>query len=541
MTFPFRPAQPAGRPSKALAALLGTLLLTQPVMAAERQLTLQEAIEQALKANLGLKIEAVAPEISRQELMRQQAEYGLVFGFNTDLNQDVSPSSTSFISGASIINQLRQNYNLFLQQDLASGGTIRLNFENGILNTNSTRVDVNPAITPQISLDVRHPLLRNTFNGLRQLEVSENNVSSADWTLKQRAIDTVAEVQDAYWSLVLFRQRLSVLEQSLKILEELLAMNVEKEEAGFMSRIDNLQTEARIASLRANLLDARRNLENAEDRLKQLLNPDNDPGLGWDADLVPSDQPVFRPYAVDLEASYETALNARPDYQVQLIELANADIRTQIATQNLLPQLDLTGSSGLASLDSNYFAALGKLFSFQTYSWQVGLSYEMPVVGNPYAHLHEQAQLQQDQQELRLGNTRQQIRRDLRQAVRNVEMTAQQVEATRLAKRLAEEQLKAQTEKLNLGLTTNFQVLQFQTDYVNASLDEVNAIVQYIQAINQLQQLEGTLLESQKIEWSRPEGSTIPETVPTPNPGQRPTPGANGNQVRELDTRTGQP
>ncbi|PKL77468.1 MAG: hypothetical protein CVV27_05360 [Candidatus Melainabacteria bacterium HGW-Melainabacteria-1] len=487
-----------------IAGFLATCLLAAPGHAVERQLSLDEAIQQALRANLGLQIEKLQPEISRAELERQLGLYGLRAGFNTLLNQDLSPSSTSFIEGASILNQLRQNYNLFLEQDLPSGGNLALNFNNGVLSTNSSRVDVNPAITPQISLDLRHPLLRNTFNGLRQLEVTENQVVSAVWNLKQEAINTVAEVQSAYWGLVLFRERLRVLEQSLSILEELQRINKEKEKAGFVAPIDNLQTEARIASLQANLLDARRNLANAEDQLKQLLNPEADPALNWDVDLIPTDRPAFEPYAVALEQSYTAALKARPDYQVQLIEYANTGLREQTASQNLLPQLDFTGSAGLESLDSNYVGALGKLFSFQTYGWNLGLSFEMPVIGNPYASVHTQTRLQQQQQELRLNNFRQQIQRDLRQAVRNVEMSARQVEATRLAKRLAEEQLKAQTEKLNLGMTTNFQVLQFQTDFVQASLDEVNAIVQYTQAINQLQRSEGTLLEARRIEWLTP-------------------------------------
>lgn len=489
--------------SSLLAAALVALPATS-ALAAERRLSLDEAMRQALKANLGLQIERLQPQISQRELLRQIEQFGLRAGFNTEVNQDVSPSSQSFITGTSIVNQLRQNYNFFLEQDLASGGNLALNFTNGVLGTNNTRVDVNPAITPGLSLDVRHPLLRNTFNGLRQIEVAENNVGTAVWNLKQEAIDTVAEVQDAYWDLVLFRERLRVLEQSLRILQELLKMNQEKEKAGFMARIDNLQTEARIASLQANLLDARRNIENTEDRLRQLLNPDADPNADWNVDLVPTDQPEFRAYATALEKSYKAALDARPDYRAQLIEFENTGLREQIAAQNLLPQLDFVGRAGLDSLDSNYFAALGKMFSFQTYSWTLGLNYEMPVVGNPFAQIHAQTQLQQQQQDLRLSNIRQQIQRDLRQAIRNVEMSAQQVEATRVAKQLAEEQLKAQTEKLNLGLTTNFQVLQFQTDFVQASLDEVNAIVQYIQAINQLQRSEGTLLEAQNIKWESP-------------------------------------
>jgi outer membrane protein len=295
---------------------------------------------------------------------------------------------------------------------------------------------------------------------------------------------------------------LQVQERSLKILEDLLLMNQEKVKAGFMSRIDLLQTESNIASRRASLLDVRRNLENTQDRLKQLLNPGGkNQNLGWDTNLLPSDQPLFKAYPVSVENSYTVALAQRPDYLAQALSLSNSQLQEEIAAQNRLPQLNLQGSSGLQSLDGNLGGALGKLFSFQTYYWSLGLNYEMPVIGNSFEAIYQQASLQRQQQEARMAESRQAILRDIRQASRNVEMTAQQVEATRIAKKLAEEQLKAQTEKLNLGLTTNFQVLQFQSDFESASLAEVNAVVENIRAINQLQKTEGTLLEAVGLKW----------------------------------------
>lgn len=473
--------------------------------AQQRQLSLQACIEQALKANPTLQAQRLQPRISQLERERLLASFGLVAGAETRLNQNVSPSNLSFIEGAAILNQVRQNYNLFLNQDLASGGSLRLGFDNSILDTNSARADLNPAFTPRLALNISHPLLRNTFNGLRELEIRFNDQTAAEWQYKDQAIQTVAEVQDAYWSLVLFRERLQVLEQSLGILENLLEMNREKEKAGFMSRIDVLQTEATIAARRASLLDARRNLENTEDRLKQLLNPqradlDGEAFIAWDAELVPSDQPVFELRSVALQQSLQAALDARPDYHMAQLALANSRLREEISGQNRLPELNFQGSSGLESLSDNYTQALGELFSLRTYFWSVGLSFELPVIGNPFEAAYAQAQVQREQQSQRLLALEQQMLRELRQAVRNVEMTGMQVEATRLAKRLAEEQLKAQTEKLNLGLTTNFQVLQFQSDFESASLAEVNAIVAYIQAVNQLQQAEGTLIEALGIE-----------------------------------------
>jgi len=165
--------------------------------------------------------------------------------------------------------------------------------------------------------------------------------------------------------------------------------------------------------------------------------------------------------------------------------------------------LNLQGSSGLQSLDGSFSNSLSKMFGLQTYFWSLGLNFEMPVIGNSFETQYQQAVLVRQQQETRLRDLRQQILREIRQATRNVEMTAQQVAATGLAKQLAEEQLKAQTEKLNLGLTTNFQVLQFQSDFEQASLAEVNAVIEHIRAINRLQKAEGTLLEAVGISWAQ--------------------------------------
>ncbi len=484
---------------------LGLLLWTLPAQAAEVRLSLRECLTLALRANPALQAQRIQPQISQQQLEEQRGVYGLTAGAQARLEQNLSPTNTSFISGTSVLNQLRQSQSLFLDQQLASGGVLRLELENNLLNTNSSRADLNPAFTPQLALNVSHPLLRSALNGWRELHQRENSVRAARWSFKQQAIDTAAEVQDAYWSLVLFRERLRVQERSLKILEDLLILNQEKMKAGFMSRIDLLQTEANIASRRANLLEVSRNLENTQDRLKQLLNPEqNSTQIAWDSDLIPADQPLFQAYPVALESSYALAQRQRPDYLAQQLLLQNSQLQEDIATQNRLPQLNFEGRSGLQSLDGSFAGAFSKMFALQTWFWSAGLNFEIPVLGNSFEAQYQQARLQREQQEARLNSQRQQMLRDLRQAVRNVGMTARQVGATQTAKQLAEEQLKAQTEKLNLGLTTNFQVLQFQSDFEAASLSEVNAIIEHIRAVNQLQRAEGQLLEALGVPWENP-------------------------------------
>lgn len=489
--------------SVALLAPLWTTLLTAvslPVALAQtptesQSLSLQECLTMALRYHPQLQRARLATQAGEARLSEEWANYGLTFGANASLRQNASPASSSFIEGAAILNQTRQQYNLYLDQDVATGGNIRLSLDNSVLNTNSTRVDFNPAVAPQLGISLTQPLLRNAFNGFRNLEIQEQALNITRQDLKQTALETAFDVQSSYWNLVRYQEQLGVLKQSLNILNELWIMNQEKEKAGFLSRIDVLQTQARIASRQANLLDAERNLANTLDQLKQYLNPDQNPDINWEQIIAPRDTPEFVPRVVNAEESYATALAQRPDYLAAQLRLKTLQEQERIAAQNLLPQLQLQSSAGLEALDDQYGSALSQLFSMNTYYWSAGLNFEIPVVGNTYVAQHKQRVLARQQQEQQLEFLRQQIRREIRQAIRNVELVGQQVEATRQAKALAEEQLKAQTEKLNLGLTTNFQVLQFQQDFENASLAEVNATLAYIQALNALASREGTLLK----------------------------------------------
>jgi len=69
------------------------------------------------------------------------------------------------------------------------------------------------------------------------------------------------------------------------------------------------------------------------------------------------------------------------------------------------------------------------------------------------------------------------------------------------ARILAERQLAVEQEKLNVGRTTNFQLVTFQNDLVNAQNNELNAKIAYLNALSGLDQIIGTTLDTWKIEF----------------------------------------
>lgn len=489
---------------KSAISIFLIMLFSAQAMAEEKQktidLSMQETIAIALKNNLDLKISSYTPELKMLDLQKIYDEFGISVGFRPNLQNNLRPTSNSFISGGAVLNEFNQSYDFYANKKFMSNGELTLNFQNSVSNTNSTRVDLNPAITPRLSLNFDQPLLRNAFNGYRRVEIGKNESEASELRLKSQALELVNQVQQAYWNLVLNREKLKVLENSLKLAKDLLEINQEKEKAGLISKMDVLATEASIASKEEGLLQGKKALEESQDSLKKLLNPDSD-ALDWYITVNPTENTVITKLNPDFEKSYQTSLEKRPDYQAALIDSKSLEIQKNIASQNRLPELSLNGSAGITSLDKDYLNSLQSLLTFKNYSWNLGLNVAIPVVGNVYETEYKQSLINQKKQQDIIKNLQQQITNDLRNSIRNIQINARRVDANRISQELVREQVKAETEKLGLGLSTNFQVLQFQEDLQEASLNEVNARIDYLKSLNNFSRVKGTNLEENNIIW----------------------------------------
>lgn len=475
-----------------------------PVMAVENQkvlnLSLENCIELAIKNNLDLKIERITPEMKKLDLRRIYDEFGFSLSFNPAIQNNIRPTSNSFISGASVLNEFSQSYDFSAKKKLLTNGQISLDFQNGIVNTNSTRVDFNPSITPRFSVNFQQPLLKDALNGFRRISIGNNDTLASKLRLKSKAIDLISQTEQSYWELVLNKEKLKVLENSLNLTKELLKINKEKERVGSLAKIEVLTTEANLAAQEENLLQQKRILSQSEDFLKKLINPSNSPEE-WDILIKTSDIPEINKINVNFNDVYDKALKNRADFQAILIDEKNLGIQTEIAMQNRLPSLNFNGSFGLTSLDKEYFNALQNLFSFKTYTWNIGLNLEIPVTGNSGETIYQQALLNQGKQRLTIDSFIQTLINDVRSSVRDIEINRKRMEANALSKNLMNEQVKAKMEKFALGLSTNYDVLQSQRDFAQTSLNEVNSRIDYIKSLIYLGKIEGLTLEKHKIIW----------------------------------------
>ena len=124
-------------------------------------------------------------------------------------------------------------------------------------------------------------------------------------------------------------------------------------------------------------------------------------------------------------------------------------------------------------------AAMKDAFNFKYQNWSVGLTLTLPMNNFLSRAMYTQAKLNMEQSLLNLKSQEQQIFLEIKNAVRAVETNFKRTQAYRVARELAEQKLAAEEEKLKVGLSTNYMVLQYQRDLSTARSTELRAIVDY--------------------------------------------------------------
>jgi outer membrane protein TolC len=105
---------------------------------------------------------------------------------------------------------------------------------------------------------------------------------------------------------------------------------------------------------------------------------------------------------------------------------------------------------------------------------------------------YAQAQVQKRQQEINIRARELQIQREVRDAARLVQNSFQRVQAARAAREASETQLSAEERRNTVGLSTTLDLQIRQRDLAQARIIELNAMIQYNQALINFDRVQKT-------------------------------------------------
>ena len=112
-----------------------------------------------------------------------------------------------------------------------------------------------------------------------------------------------------------------------------------------MAPLDVVSAQSEVASREVDVIIAENALAQAEDNLKQVDLPQNDPAM-WATQIVPIDRPGRGAGARGHEAAVRNALANRTDIVAARKSLERSDLRGELHRNQLLPQLDLVANYG---------------------------------------------------------------------------------------------------------------------------------------------------------------------------------------------------
>jgi HAE1 family hydrophobic/amphiphilic exporter-1 len=515
-------------------------------------ITLRDAIGLALSNNNDIDGSRINVQIAEFNLRAARGVYDPILSSENYYESRVTPTSST-LGGA-------QNGSV-TQTDLTgaarlggftpfAGGAYQLDFSSTRLTTNNQNVTLNPQFPTALSLTYTQPLWRGLRfdNNRRQIEIAKKNLSLTDAQFRQRAIEVISQVEQAYWELVFALRNLQVQIDAVKQARTQVESNQRLVEKGVLAPIDIVAANTQVTTFEQSVYTAQEAVTRAENTLKTLMLPSRTDAL-WSRPLTPVTPINLEAPRVPLEQAVNAALKSRPELaQLQtsteinqidtryfrdqtkpqidlvgtytLVGLAgsltqagtggssvgsNAALRTRVnelSTLAGLPPLDTTsGSSGTVTpnLIGGYSKSLSNLIGQDYPTYRVGVRVALPLrnrtaEANLGRSLAEGSFIQNQR-----AQTEQIIEADVRNTSQSLRSAEARLAAAAASRSSAEQQYESEQRQFRAGTTTVFLVLQRQNELLAARGRELQAQTDLNKAIAEFHRATGNTLEANNV------------------------------------------
>ena len=463
-------------------------------------LSLKDAIIRALSNNVSIAVESFNSKVKKETIIDSLSEFDATLGLELSTARKTQQLASAFSSPNRMEND-NDNWDLSLSQKLVTGANYQFDFTNNRNKTNSATAGLNPSYSSEFQLSLTQPLLKNFGIDLnkRNIHIAKNEVDISDHEFKTKVIETVSEVENIYWDFVFTLGDLEVKQKSLERAKDLQRRVKAQVLVGIMAPIETLQAESEVASREEFLLSAQDSIDDNQDKLKNILNIDFSSPEGL-SPIYPSNQANVLIVDFDFNEIVKMALSNRPDYLAKKKDLENKNILVKYQENQIYPSVDLVGSLGINGLSGeattitsgtfqgtsayggSYGNSLTDALSTNYYDWEFGVKFSYPLGNRSAKSKLSASRLEKAQLILGIKDLEKKIILEVRESARQLKTDSKRIKAATVAKKLAEEKLKAEETKFEVGLSTSFNVLTFQEDLAEAQSNEIKTIIDYKQS-----------------------------------------------------------
>ena len=510
--------------------------------AQQKALTLNDAITLALENNCDIEITRKTARIAEFDLRAARGFYQPRLAGQTLYERSTTPNVSIFSTNQK--NTIRSIVgNLGVTNSLPSNGTqLSATFNNTSATTNNPISILSPQLNSSLGFSVTQPLFRGRRFDLprRNIEIAKRNIVLTDTQFRQRAIESVAFVQRAYWDLTFALRNLQVQRDAVRDAKSQLEHNRRLVDEGQLAPIDVVASETQVATFEQAVYDALNAVNIAENVLKTLISPNRTNEI-WSVAIMPVEPVEVEVPDPALTESVELALENRPELDLNDTQKEINRIDQRLYRDQKKPQIDLVAgytSSGIGgSLNPDFrspftvacapedtaciirqqqqqaqqqvllssigssTSALGDIFANKYPVFRVGLSFNLPLFGDKTAKANYGRSLVEGE---RLDVQREQIEQSIQAEVRNALQAVRTGEARLRSAAIARENsarlYESEQRKLDAGQSDIYRVLERQTALTTAQSNELRARTELNKAIADLQRATGNTLKANNVE-----------------------------------------
>ncbi len=483
-------------------------------------LSLDEAVRRALYNSTTVKVVSYDPAVAREDIRIAEGAFDAVLaGSGTFTATDQDPAGEGNVTNQSE----SYNFELGLRKLLATGGQVELTYTTERTDTLSEQIEQTlsgfslqrldrTAFANSLAVRLTHPLLRDAgpYVAQARIRVARLNYDISLEDFRAQVLDVVAEVQTTYWQLVQARSDLAIIERLLERSRETLAF-VEARRDIDAAREQITDAQATVAAQRVAVIQARRTIENIEDRLVRLM-ADASVALGDDYRIIPTTEPAVDPLTVDAADQVALALRYNPALAQARTAIRLQEVNVRVARNQALPRLDVVAGTGVSGtsediadseVSDNWRDSWKDMWNFNYIDYSVGLSFEWPLGNNAAEATLRQARLQRSQSVATLQDTADQVAVAVNEAVRQIDTSYDEMQAAweALQARLANLEALEVRKQYRQALTPDFlnRLLAAQENVALAEQALVRARINYNTGRVGLERVTGTLLETMGV------------------------------------------
>lgn len=321
---------------------------------------------------------------------------------------------------------------------------------------------------------------------LRQLLYSGGSVAAAvqaaeafkdvaDSQVDMVRADLIRDIHAAFYNILLLEAVVDVHEQSVELLQEMVAQTEKRFEQDTVSEFEVMNARVQLDNARPDLIRARNQLSVAKSAFRHLLQLEEE-----EYDI--EGELLYEPFDYNARELLEIARRNRPEFKALRMQLLLKDSDIRAERGGYMPSVHLT-----ASYSGENPPTMLATESGWEWRWTAGVQLTWDFLdGGMRRHRIRQKELEKGKAEEELDLASRYIEQEVQEAYLRMKHASEAVKASRENVALAERSLQIAATRYSSGLTTRIEYTEINLALMRARLNWLQAIRDHRQALTDI-------------------------------------------------------